>query len=97
MNLVLMPMWLLSGGFFPAPALAARQQLAQQALHVAMRVNPLSYAVAGVRQLLAPDSITAEAGCRAWPSCWLVTIGFAVACFAAAVVVSRQRSAGDLP
>ncbi len=95
MNLVLMPMWLLSGGFFPAPALGSGG-IGQQALHVAMRLNPLSYSVAGVRQLLTPD---VDYGCSWLPSlatCWLVTAGFALVCFALAVAVSRQRSAGDL-
>src|SRR5687767_8265536 len=40
MNLVLMPMWLLSGGFFPAPAWTTGGGWSQQALHLAMRVNP---------------------------------------------------------
>src|SRR5205814_3828492 len=54
MNLVLMPLWLLSGGFFPAPALATNADWSQRLLGVAMRINPLSYAVGGVRRLLAP-------------------------------------------
>src|SRR4051794_8010510 len=51
MNLVLMPLWLLSGGFFPAPALAADTSWSQWILGAAMRLNPLSYAVGGVRRL----------------------------------------------
>src|SRR5688572_29298539 len=63
MNLVLMPLWLLSGGFFPAPALTADASWSQWLLGLAMRVNPLSYAVGGVRRLLMP---AAE-----YPSAWV--------------------------
>jgi ABC-type multidrug transport system permease subunit len=96
MNLVLMPMWLLSGGFFPAPAWSAGGGWSQQALHAAMRLNPLTYAVAGVRQLLSPGLDYDGSWVPSLAMCWLVTIGFAVVCFAAAVVVSRQRTTGDL-
>jgi ABC-2 type transport system permease protein len=95
MNLVLMPMWLLSGGFFPAPA-PGSGGVGQQMLHVAMRLNPLSYAVAGVRQLLAPDLDYGDSWMPGLAACWLVTAGFALVCFSLAVAVSRQRSAGDL-
>jgi ABC-2 type transport system permease protein len=95
MNLVLMPMWLLSGGFFPAPAWSGGGW-GQQALHVAMRINPLSYSVAGVRQLLAPGLDHGGSWVPGMAMCWLVSVGFALACFFAAVLVSRQRSAGDL-
>lgn len=96
MNLVLMPLWLLSGGFFPVPLPAADAPAAEQAMHWAMRLNPLSYAVAGVRQLLA-GPVSAEG---LWtPSlaiCWVVTIGFAMLTFAAATLVCGQRTRGDL-
>ena len=49
MNLVLMPLWLLSGGFFPIPALTESATWTDHALHWTMRANPLSYAVAGSR------------------------------------------------
>jgi ABC-2 type transport system permease protein len=96
MNLVLMPLWLLSGGFFPAPELAASPKVSELTLHWAMRLNPLSYGVGGVRRLLAPEA--------AYPGCWvpelatswIVTIGFAAIAFAAAVWISRERTTGDL-
>src|SRR4029077_2709148 len=56
MNLVLMPLWLLSGGFFPAPALTAWAHWREWLLGAAMRANPLSYAVGGVRRILSPDA-----------------------------------------
>ncbi len=96
MNLVLMPMWLLSGGFFPIPAWSAGASASQQLLHVAMRANPLSYAVAGVRQLLSPGLDYGGSWVPGLALCWVVTILFAVICFAAAVQASRQRTTGDL-
>jgi ABC-2 type transport system permease protein len=96
MNLVLMPMWLLSGGFFPAPGWSAEGPLSQQLLHVAMRANPLSYPVAGVRQLLSPGIDYGSSWAPDLATCWIVTVIFALLSFAAAVVVSRQPAAGDL-
>jgi hypothetical protein len=61
-----------------------------------MRLNPLTYAVAGVRQLLSPGLDYVGSWVPSLAMCWLVTIGFAVVCFAAAVLVSRQRTTGDL-
>jgi len=96
MNLVLMPLWLLSGGFFPAPALAADANWSQWLLGVAMRLNPLSYAVGGVRRLLVPAAEYPGAWVPGLTMSWLVTLGFAIAAFALAVWVSRQRTSGDL-
>ena len=96
MNLVLMPLWLLSGGFFPIPALGVDATWTDIALHWGMRLNPLTYTVAGTRHLLdgarpmpasfAPDLV--------W--CWGVTLIFAAVAFAAATYVAKQRTQGDL-
>ena len=96
MNLVLMPLWLLSGGFFPAPAIGADARWSEWLLHAAMRLNPLSYAVGGVRRLLAPGADYSGAWVPGLAASWLVTIGFAAAAFGLAVWVSRERTAGDL-
>jgi|SRR5687767_374690 len=96
MNLVLMPMWLLSGGFFPPPAWSAGSPLSQQLLHLAMRANPLSYSVAGVRQLLSPGLDYRGSWVPDLATCWIVTLVFALVSFTAAVYVSRQPAAGDL-
>jgi ABC-2 type transport system permease protein len=95
MNLVLMPMWLLSGAFFPAPAWNAAASASDRVLHLAMRLNPLTYCVAGARQLL----YGAHPGNFWQPSlatCWGVTIAFAAATLVLATLVSRQRTTGDL-
>ena len=96
MNLVLMPLWLLSGGFFPAPELSASPKTSELVLHWAMRANPLSYAVGGVRRLLAPDAVYPGCWVPELATSWVVTVLFAVAAFAGAVWISRQRTAGDL-
>jgi len=75
MMLGLMPMWLLSGSFFPIPALGAQASVGQWLLGGIMRVNPLSYSMVEMRRLLYPEVDFATAG-FAPPSaiCWLVTI-----------------------
>ena len=54
MSLVLMPLWLLSGAFFPIPSPEGAPS--QVVLHWGMRLNPLSYPVAAVRRLLVADA-----------------------------------------
>lgn len=75
MMLGLMPMWLLSGSFFPIPALGAEASVGQWLLGGIMRVNPLSYSMVEMRRLLYPEVDFAAAG-FAPPSsiCWLVTV-----------------------
>jgi ABC-2 type transport system permease protein len=96
MNLVLMPLWLLSGGFFPAPELTASTSGSQWVLGLAMRLNPLSYAVGGVRRLLAPAAEYPGAWVPGPAMSWLVTVLFAAVAFGLAVWISRQRTSGDL-
>jgi ABC-type polysaccharide/polyol phosphate export permease len=96
MNLVLMPLWLLSGGFFPAPAISDGAGASAWALGAAMRINPLSYAVGGVRRLLAPAAEYPGAWVPELGASWLVTIVFAAVAFGLAVWISREPAAGDL-
>lgn len=96
MNLVLMPMWLLSGAFFPAPTITSETPWSQQALHWAIRLNPLSYAVAGARRLVFGNIDWQGFWMPPMEVCWIVTFLFAVAAFAAAVAASGRRTSGDL-
>lgn len=96
MNLVLMPMWLLSGAFFPIPAWRSGAGMSDYALHAAMRLNPLTYAVSGARQLLYGASSPENFWQPSLGVCWLVTAAFAVATIALATSVARQRTTGDL-
>jgi ABC-2 type transport system permease protein len=75
MMLGLMPMWLLSGSFFPIPSLGPGATAGQWVLGGLMRINPLSYAMVEMRRLLYPEIDFSGAGFA--PSstvCWAVTI-----------------------
>ena len=52
MSVFLMPMWLLSGAFFPPPVWDAGMAWGQRGLALVMQLNPLTYGVAGLRRLL---------------------------------------------
>ena len=80
MSVVLMPMWLVSGAFFPAGE--------NGALAWVIRLNPLTYGVAGIRRLLYSDSSSLPVSTRALPELWLcvlVAVVFAVMCLAICV------------
>jgi ABC-2 type transport system permease protein len=83
MNLFLIPMWLLSGSFFPVEGAPAW-------LRVAMAVNPLTYGVAALRRALggASESLPALGVSFA------VTAAFAVLMFGAATAVVARRPSG---
>jgi ABC-2 type transport system permease protein len=78
MMLGLMPMWLLSGSFFPIPALNADASIGQTILGSIMRANPLSYAMTELRRLIYFGEDLSAAGFSPSPMvCWVVTLGFA--------------------
>jgi ABC-2 type transport system permease protein len=80
MNLVLVPMWLLSGAFFPpsgAPGWMA----------ALMRVNPLTYGVAALRGVLGVE--TAAAGLPEVGIAVVATAVFAALAFGADLLVTR--------
>ncbi|MBX7168433.1 MAG: ABC transporter permease [Pirellulales bacterium] len=88
MNLFLMPLWLLSGAFFPA---------ASGPLAWIVRLNPLTYGVGGLRRLLydgATDRIGADVPALA--TCWIVSLGLAAGLFVLAWLVAGRRTSGDL-
>lgn len=81
MNVLLIPMWLLSGAFFPATGAPA-------ALVWVMQVNPLSYGLRAFR-----DAVTGRVGTGASESFVFdlsVTLAFALATTALAVIASRR-------
>lgn len=95
MSVLLFPMWLLSGAFFPIPAPSGGASA--HVLHWLMRLNPLSYGVAGVRGSLFPNLAVSEAFWR--PSlgvCWAVSLVFMAGTLVAATLVSKRRIAGDI-
>jgi ABC-2 type transport system permease protein len=97
MNLLLMPMWLLSGAFFPVPKPDVASRIGEQGLHWLMRFNPVTYSVAGIRSLLGGDA--GRVGEVLWvpglSACWTVTVLFAVAMSGIAWWVSTKRILGD--
>ena len=96
MNLLLMPMWLLSGAFFPVPPADSTIGWNQLALHWVMRINPVTYCVAGVRQLLYDSESLAGMWTPGLGTCWLVTGGFAIVMFSLACWIAGKRVTGDL-
>ena len=83
MTVFLMPLWLLSGAFFPADGVPAW-------LGFLMRCDPMTYGVIVLRRLLA----TAPSGGIAMPL--LITLLFVAASFALAIVVTHRRD-GAIP
>jgi ABC-2 type transport system permease protein len=78
MNLLLMPMWLLSGAVFPP-------EKAIPWVHWAMRFNPLTYGVAALRQALTgegPGSLHLSVA---------VSVAFAAVMFVLAASFARRR------
>ncbi len=74
MMLGLMPMWLLSGSFFPIPAWSD-STVGQMILGGIMRINPLSYSMLEMRRLIYPEVDFANAGfAPSSATCWSVTI-----------------------
>jgi ABC-2 type transport system permease protein len=84
MSVFLLPMWLLSGSFFP-PGESVW-------LSWVIRLNPLTYGVAGLRRIMATNPAAVEA-LPAWWLCLTVTV-LAAACYVgAAVWMTGRRSA----
>lgn len=79
MNIVLMPMWLLSGAFFPMEGAATWMSWL-------MRVNPMTYGVTGLRRILFAG---VELAGPSMAVCWAVTLAFGAACF---LLAARQVS-----
>jgi len=84
MSVFLLPMWLLSGAFFPA---------SDNWLAYVLCINPLTYAVAGLRRLLFNMPFP---HLPSGPVCLLVTLGFAVLCLVVAWWSARRTTKGDL-
>jgi ABC-2 type transport system permease protein len=89
MNLFLLPMWMLSGALFPVSGAATIAQ-------IVMRLDPLTYGLAGLRRCLYwNDPMVAADGFGFWP-CLLISIVFAVVLFVVASLIARKRVSADL-
>lgn len=85
MNMVLMPMWLLSGALFPVES-------ASPWIRWLTTVNPLTYGVGGLRRMLFGEA----AGGPTLAVCWAVTLGFGLVSLALAVKQASRPSAKNL-
>jgi ABC-2 type transport system permease protein len=83
MNLILIPIWLLSGAFFPAAGTPAP-------LRWFMAINPLTYGMAALRRCLYLNNSAAAGAVPALSLSLAVSVVFCVLAFLAAV-----RSAGN--
>jgi len=89
MSVFLMPMWLLSGSFFPGEGW----------LRYIMMINPMTYMTAGLRRLMYVGADHAAALPPHLPSlalCWGATLLFAAVMFAASCRIAATRTTGDL-
>lgn len=86
MNILLMPMWLLSGALFPLDG-------ASLWMRALMTVNPLMYGVVGFRRILFGDQVVVGPSLL---TCWTVSLLFAGVALALAVSVSSRPSAKSL-
>lgn len=80
MNLLLLPMWLLSGALFPPEGAVAW-------LRVVMYLNPLFYGLVILRSFWQTGG-TLVAGHPALGLCWVVTVGFAALVFGASILTA---------
>ncbi len=83
MNLILMPIWLLSGAFFPAAGAATW-------LGWIMGLNPLTYGMAALRRCLYLGAPAAVGPVPALVPSLVITAVFCVATFAGATAVARR-------
>ncbi|WP_299463285.1 ABC transporter permease [uncultured Gimesia sp.] len=85
MSVFLMPMWLLSGSFFPAGESGWLSWI--------IRANPLTYGVTGLRRILAPEAgLPSAPGNPSMSVCLSVTTVVCIIYVAIAVWMTLQRS-----
>jgi ABC-2 type transport system permease protein len=85
MNLFLMPMWLLSGAFFPAEGVPA-------VFAVVMKGNPMTYSLWGIRHVLYPGGVPDTA--PGLGMCIGITVGFAAFMFVLSMKLVGAKSNG---
>ncbi len=86
MNLLLMPIWFLSGAVFPVSGVP-------RALGWVMRLNPLTYGMAALRRALYSQNTLAVSALPALVPALAVTACFAAAAFLAAACMARRSAA----
>jgi ABC-2 type transport system permease protein len=86
MNLILLPMWVLSGAFFPATGVPVW-------LGWLMGLNPLTYGMAAIRRCLYLGRPIGASGVPPLSTAMGVTLVFCVLAFAAAAGATRRSAA----
>ena len=89
MNLFLMPLWFLSGALFTP-------RTAWTGLRWAMRVNPLSYGLAGLQRAVFADAPSAVAALPGWGYILAVCVAFAIVMFWLCGMIAARHTAADL-
>lgn len=84
MNLLLMPMWMLSGAFFPLTG-------APVWLVTVMRANPLTYGLAALRRMLYPAGASLGAGLPSLGVSLAVLVAATILAMSLAVVAAERR------
>lgn len=87
MNLVMMPMWILSGAVFPASGASAW-------LRWVMWANPLTYGMGLVRGVLHGSQAAGHAGSPPMALCWAVSAVFAAGMTLLCAWLATERSGG---
>ena len=82
MNLLMFPLWLMSGAFFPAAGASAWVQWI-------MRLNPLAYGLAALRSALHGPAHAQALGDPSWALSLTVLAAFAAACVLIAAWLAR--------
>ena len=86
MNLILMPIWFLSGAVFPVSGVP-------RVLGWVMRANPLTYGMAALRRSLYAGNPGAVSALPGLVVALAVTTGFAALSFFAAAAMARRAAA----
>ncbi len=89
MNLLLFPMWILSGALFPPSG-------ASQWVKWIMKINPLTYGVASVRHILYPENLILAVGFPPLSHSVLVTVVFGLVTFGISFMLARRPSLRSL-
>ncbi|HAA78324.1 TPA: multidrug ABC transporter permease [Candidatus Latescibacteria bacterium] len=87
MNLLLLPMWLLSGAFFPLSG-------APEWLAWVMRINPMTYATAALRRVLYYPDATVTDSLPDLPVCLAITALFGVVMIVWSAIAVGDRERG---
>jgi ABC-2 type transport system permease protein len=85
MNLILMPLWLLSGAFFPVNGVPFW-------LEWLMRINPLTYGMAALRRCLYLGHADAAGTIPPLLPSFIVLAGFGLVSFVLTVITARRRA-----